>query len=316
MVERQRHRTAIMRKISWRARPGRCWLAIAPPFVWLTLFLLLPFLLVFKISFADLKFGIPPYTPLVEVKDQVLNIALSLRGYALLFTDSLYIATYLNSVKMAAVTTVCCMLIGYPMAYYIARSDASLRNVLLLGVILPFWTSLLLRVYAWVGILRNDGLLNNLLMWLGVIDTPLEIYRTDLAVYIGLVYAYLPFFILPLYANLVKLDNRLLEAAYDLGARPWRAFLSVTLPMSMPGVIAGAMLVFIPTVGEYVIPEMLGGANTLMMGRVMWNEFFNNADWPMAAAVTCVMIMLLLIPLVLFQYNQVRQIEGRRKGAR
>jgi putrescine transport system permease protein len=202
------------------------------------------------------------------------------------------------------------------MAYYIARSDASLRNVLLLGVILPFWTSLLLRVYAWVGILRNDGLLNNLLMWLGIIDAPLEIYRTDLAVYIGLVYAYLPFFILPLYANLVKLDHRLLEAAYDLGAKPWRAFLSVTLPMSMPGVIAGAMLVFIPTVGEYVIPEMLGGANTLMMGRVMWNEFFNNADWPMAAAVTCVMIMLLLIPLVLFQYNQVRQIEGRRKGER
>jgi putrescine transport system permease protein len=233
-----------------------------------------------------------------------------------LFTDSLYIATYLNSVKMAAITTVCCALIGYPMAYYIARSDASLRNVLLLGVILPFWTSLLLRVYAWVGILRNDGLLNNLLMWLGIIDAPLEIYRTDLAVYIGLVYAYLPFFILPLYANLVKLDHRLLEAAYDLGAKPWRAFLSVTLPMSMPGVIAGAMLVFIPTVGEYVIPEMLGGANTLMMGRVMWNEFFNNADWPMAAAVTCVMIMLLLIPLVLFQYNQVRQIEGRRKGER
>jgi putrescine transport system permease protein len=291
-----------MKKISWRARPGRRWLAIAPPFAWLTLFLLLPFLLVFKISFADLKFGIPPYTPLVEIKDQVLNIALSLRGYALLFTDSLYIATYLNSVKMAAITTVCCALIGYPMAYYIARSDASLRNVL--------------RVYAWVGILRNDGLLNNLLMWLGIIDAPLEIYRTDLAVYIGLVYAYLPFFILPLYANLVKLDHRLLEAAYDLGAKPWRAFLSVTLPMSMPGVIAGAMLVFIPTVGEYVIPEMLGGANTLMMGRVMWNEFFNNADWPMAAAVTCVMIMLLLIPLVLFQYNQVRQIEGRRKGER
>jgi len=180
---------------------------------------------------------------------------------------------------------------------------------------LPFWTSLLLRVYAWVGILRNDGLLNKLLMGLGIISSPLEIYRTDLAVYIGLVYAYLPFFILPLYANLVKMDLRLLEAAYDLGARPWQAFWRITVPLSRPGVIAGAMLVFIPSVGEYVIPEMLGGADTLMMGRVMWNEFFNNADWPMASAVTCVMVLLLLVPLALFQYNQVRQEEAAR-GAR
>src|SRR5690554_1085091 len=268
-----------------RRLPSARALAIIPPFLWLALVLLLPFLLVLKISFADLKFGIPPYTALTQLQDQTLTIALNLRGYALLFSDSLYIATYLNSVKMALVTTVWCILIGYPMAYYIARSHPSIRNVLLLAVILPFWTSLLLRVYAWVGILRNDGLLNKLLQSVGIISAPLEIYRTDLAVYIGLIYAYLPFFILPLYANLVKLDNRLLEAAYDLGARPWRAFLSVTLPQSMPGVIAGSILVFIPSVGEYVIPEMLGGANTLMMGRVMWTEFFNNADWPMAAAV-------------------------------
>lgn len=291
----------------------RFW-AIVPPFVWLTLFLLLPFLLVLKISFADLRFGIPPYTPLAELKDQALTLSLNLGGYIRLFTDSLYVSTYLSSVKMAAVTTVCCALIGYPMAYYIARSRPAVRNLLLLAVILPFWTSLLLRVYAWVGILRNDGLLNNALQWLGLISEPLEIYRTDLAVYIGLVYAYLPFFILPLYANLVKLDIRLLEAAYDLGARPWRAFISVTLPQTMPGVIAGAMLVFIPSVGEYVIPEMLGGANTLMMGRVMWMEFFNNADWPMAAAVTCVMVLLLLLPLVLFQYNQVKQLEIYKRG--
>lgn len=300
-----------------RGLPSRRVLTIAPPFVWLGLFLLLPFLLVLKISFAELKFGIPPYTPLASLKDEVLTLSLSLRGYALLFSDSLYIATYLNSVKMAAVTTVCCALIGYPMAYYIARSHPSVRNVLLLGVILPFWTSLLLRVYAWVGILRNDGLLNKFLQWTGLISAPLEIYRTDLAVYIGLIYAYLPFFILPLYANLVKMDTRLLEAAYDLGARPWRAFLRITLPLSMPGVIAGAMLVFIPSVGEYVIPEMLGGADTLMMGRVMWTEFFNNADWPMAAAVTCIMVMLLLVPLVIFQYGQVKQLEQqarRRNG--
>lgn len=295
---------------------NRRWLAIAPPYLWMALFLLLPFLLVLKISFVDLKFGIPPYTPLASLEEGALTLALNLRGYMLLFTDSLYVATYLSSVKMAAITTFWCIALGYPMAYYIARATPALRNVLLLAVILPFWTSLLLRVYAWVGILRNDGLLNNFLLWLGVIDAPLEIYRTDWAVYIGLVYAYLPFFILPLYATLVKLDMRLLEAAYDLGARPWRAFLSITLPMSMPGVIAGAMLVFIPSVGEYVIPEMLGGADTLMMGRVMWNEFFNNADWPMAAAVTCIMVLLLLVPLVLFQYNQAQQLQPNRKRGR
>jgi len=265
--------------------------------------------LVFKISLSDLRFGIPPYTPLITSEDEVIGLAVHLRGYALLFTDSLYISTYINSLKIAGITTLCCVLIGYPMAYYIARSKPSIRHLLLLAVILPFWTSLLLRVYAWVGILRNDGLLNNTLLWLGAIDAPLEIYRTDLAVYIGLVYAYLPFFILPLYANLVKLDLRLLDAAYDLGAKPWRAFLSVTLPMSLPGVIAGALLVFIPAVGEYVIPEMLGGADTLMMGRVMWNEFFTNADWPMASAVTVVMVLLLLIPLIVFQTSQQRRFE-------
>lgn len=297
-----------------RFLPTQRALAIVPPFLWLGLFLLLPFLLVLKISFADLRFGIPPYTALAEFKEQAITLSLHLDSYALLFSDRLYIATYLNSVWMALVTTAFCGLIGYPMAYYIARSRPAARNLLLLAVILPFWTSLLLRVYAWVGILRNDGLLNNLLMWLGLIDAPLEIYRTDLAVYIGLIYAYLPFFVLPLYATLVKMDLRLLEAAYDLGARPWRAFVSVTLPLSMPGVIAGAMLVFIPTVGEYVIPEMLGGADTLMMGRVMWTEFFNNTDWPMASAVTCVMVMFLLVPLVVFQRNQARQLD--RQGMR
>ncbi|MFA5488208.1 MAG: ABC transporter permease subunit [Candidimonas sp.] len=304
-----------MKPASWRRLlPTSRSLAILPPFAWMTLFLLIPFLLVLKISFADLEFGVPPYTPLVEIEEQTLSLVLNLRGYALLFTDNLYISTYLNSVKMALLTTLCCILIGYPMAYYIARSRPSVRNILLLAVILPFWTSLLLRVYAWVGILRNDGLLNSFLLWLGVIDAPLEIYRTDLAVYIGLVYAYLPFFILPLYANLVKLDDRLLQAAYDLGARPWRAFLHVTLPLSMPGVIAGAMLVFIPAVGEYVIPEMLGGANTLMMGRVMWTEFFGNADWPMAAAVTCIMVLLLIVPLMVFQYNQAKQFGLLKRG--
>ncbi|VFR29254.1 Putrescine transport system permease protein PotH (TC 3.A.1.11.2) [plant metagenome] len=296
--------------------PGSRALAIVPPYAWLALFLLVPFFLVLKISFAELEFGVPPYTPLYAFKDETITLALHLRGYAMLLADSLYVETYLNSLKMAAVTTLWCALIGYPIAYYIARSTPAVRNVLLLAVILPFWTSLLLRVYAWVGILRNDGLLNNFLMWLGLIDSPLEIYRTDLAVYIGMIYAYLPFFILPLYANLVKLDTRLLEAAYDLGARPWQAFLKVTLPLSRAGVIAGAMLVFIPCVGEYVIPEMLGGANTLMMGRLMWNEFFTNTDWPMAASITVVMVLLLLVPLAFFQKSQVRQMELQREGAR
>jgi len=304
----------MMKVLDWRRfiPSGRTWV-IALPFAWLCLFLFVPFLLVFKISFADLQFGIPPYTPLAEIKDESLSLTLHLRGYALLFSDNLYLATYLSSVKMAAITTLFCILIGYPMAYYIARSDPAIRNYMLLAVILPFWTSLLLRVYAWVGLLRNDGIINSFLLWLGVIDAPLEIYRTDLAVYIGLVYAYLPFFILPLYANLVKLDTRLLEAASDLGARPISAFFSVTLPLSLPGVMAGSMLVFIPTVGEYVIPEMLGGANTLMMGRIMWTEFFNNSDWPMAAAVTCVMVLLLIVPLVLFQYSQVRHLQSQKE---
>ncbi len=302
----------LMKLPRFRLMPSARALAIVPPYLWLVVFFLVPFLLVVKISFSGMQFGIPPYTPLAEIEEGVLRLTLQARGYIMLFTDNLYVATYLNSLKVAAITTLVCALIGYPIAYCIARSAPSVRNLLLLGVILPFWTSLLLRVYAWIGILRNDGLLNNALMWLGLIDAPLEIYRTDLAVYIGLVYAYLPFFILPLYAHLVKMDMRLLEAAYDLGARPWRAFLAVTLPLSRNGIVAGCMLVFIPTVGEYVIPEMLGGANTLMIGRVMWTEFFNNTDWPMAAAVTCVMVLLLLVPLALFQHSQVAELEARR----
>lgn len=305
-----------MRRFFSRDRlPSGSTLAIVPPFAWLVLFLLVPFLLVFKISFAELQFGIPPYTALTEFADEAVQLTLNLRGYILLFSDSLYFTTYLNSIKMAGITTLCCILLGYPMAYYIARSAPSIRNLLLLGVILPFWSSLLLRVYAWVGILRNDGLLNSLLGGLGIINSPLEIYRTDLAVYIAMVYAYLPFFILPLYATLVKMDLHLLEAAYDLGARPWQAFWQITVPLSRSGIVAGAMLVFIPSVGEYIIPEMLGGANTQMMGRLMWTEFFNNADWPMASAVTCVMVLLLIVPLALFQFNQIKQQHAER-GAR
>ncbi len=284
---------------------------VAGPFVWLLLFFLVPFILVVKISFADQQLGIPPYTELVSIADGVVHIALDISHYAFLFQDSLYFATYVNSVVVAAISTLLCLLIGYPMAYYIARSNPATRNILMMGVMLPFWTSFLIRVYAWIGILKNNGLLNNFLMSTGLIHSPIELYHTNTAVYIGMVYSYLPFLVMPLYAHLVKMDLTLLEAAYDLGAKPWRAFLEITLPLSKNGIIAGCLLVFIPAVGEYVIPELLGGANTLMIGRVMWNEFFDNADWPMASAVTCAMVLLLLVPMALFQHFQAKELEGR-----
>ncbi|NLP32595.1 Putrescine transport system permease protein PotH [Oligella ureolytica] len=297
--------TKLKKSFAWL--PTRERLSIVPPYAWLILTLLVPFLIVLKISFAESIFGQPPYSQLLEYKDGVLRIALYLESYITLFSDSLFVDAYLRSIRMAVVTTLFCILIGYPMAYFIAQANPKTRNLLLLGVILPFWTSLLLRVYAWAGILRNEGLLNSFLLWTGLIDSPIELYRTDTAVYIGLVYTYLPFFILPLYTNLLKHDRRLLDAAYDLGARPFKAFLTITLPLSISGVIAGSMLVFIPAVGEYVIPELLGGTNTYMIGRVMWDQYFTNSNWPMAAAIAVVMLMILLIPLVLFQINQAKQ---------
>ena len=281
---------------------------IGVPFIWLAVFFALPFVLVLKISFADQVMGIPPYTALTTVKDSAVQFALQLSHYAFLLQDDLYVATYLSSLKMAAVSTMCCLLIGYPMAYYIARSEPGTRNILMMAVMLPFWTSFLIRVYAWIGILKDDGLLNHALMALGVIHSPLRLYHSDIGVYIGMVYSYLPFMVMPLYAHLCKMDLTLLEAAYDLGAKPWVAFTQITLPLSKNGIIAGSLLVFIPAVGEYVIPELLGGADTLMIGRVMWDEFFNNMDWPMASAVTVAMVLLLLVPMALFQYYQVKEL--------
>lgn len=306
---------ALISLAAWPARRLRLTgstAVVAGPFIWLLLFFFVPFLLVVKISFAELQLGIPPYSELVAFKDGVVQISLNLAHYAFLFSDSLYFATYINSVVVAAVTTLLCLLLGYPMAYYIARANPAARNLLMMAVMLPFWTSFLIRVYAWVGILKNNGLLNNFLMTIGLIHTPIELYRTNIAVYIGMVYSYLPFLVMPLYAHLVKMDLTLLEAAYDLGAKPWRAFVQVTLPLSKNGIIAGCLLVFIPAVGEYVIPELLGGADTLMIGRVMWNEFFNNADWPMASAVTCAMVLLLLVPMAMFQHYQAKQLETHR----
>jgi putrescine transport system permease protein len=254
--------------------------------------------------------AMPPYAPLIEWRDGVIvGIKLYFANYHFLFTDKLYISAFLYSLKVAAVSTFFCLLIGYPMAYAIARSTAAWKNLLLMLIVLPFWTSFLLRVYAWIGLLKNNGVINNVLLALGVIHTPLTLMQTDFAVFVGIVYSYLPFMILPLYANLEKHDPTLLEAAADLGAQPWRAFLRVTLPLSVPGIVAGSLLVFIPAVGEYVIPSLLGRTDQLMIGRVLSDEFFANRDWPVASAVAVLMLLLLVLPIVLFQRVQGRELE-------
>ena len=278
---------------------------VSVPYLWLLLFFLVPFAIVLKISFSSAVIAMPPYEPLLHwASEKVVEIKLNLGNYMFLVQDDLYWKAYLNSIKVAAISTFFCLLLGYPIAYSIARSNPSTRNILMLMVVLPFWTSFLLRVYAWIGILKNNGLLNNLLMWLGVIDEPLVIMQTDIAVYIGIVYSYLPFMILPLYANLEKMDVTLLEAAADLGCRPWQAFYKITLPLSMPGIVAGCLLVFIPAVGEFVIPSLLGDPGMLMIGRVLWTEFFNNRDWPVSAAVAIALLLFLVIPIMYYQRAQ------------
>jgi putrescine transport system permease protein len=283
------------------------------PYLWLLLFFVVPFVIVLKISFADLALAIPPYTPLAQWDDKnELAIRLNFNNYAFLFTNELYFKALLNSLKVAFVSTLICLIIGYPMAYGIARAKPSTRNLLLLLVILPFWTSLLLRVYAWIGLLKANGVINNVLMSLGVIHEPLAMLYTPFAMYVGIVYSYLPFLILPLYANLEKMDWQLLEAAEDLGCRPWQAFYKITLPLSRNGILAGSMLVFIPAVGEFVIPALLGGPNALMIGRILWDEFFSNRAWPVASAVA-ILLLLLLVPFMMwYQSIQARESAGAR----
>jgi len=282
-------------------------LVIAVPCVWLLLFFLVPFLIVLKISFAHTRLGVPPYTPLWEWTSQhTLHLSVTAANYLFLARESLYLEAFLSSIKVAFISTCCCLLVAYPMAYGIARSSARWRNVMLLLVVLPFWTSFLVRVYAWIGLLRNNGLINNALMGLGVIHEPLVMMQTDFAMYIGIIYSYLPFMILPLYSNLEKHDLTLLEAAVNLGATPFKAFLQITLPLSLPGIVAGSMLVFIPAVGEFVIPRLLGGNETLMIGRVLWDEFFNNRNWPEASAVAMALLLVLVLPIMIFQRYQAR----------
>lgn len=297
---------ALMKRMGLTGRTA----VIAVPYLWLLLFFLIPFIFVLKISLAEALIARPPYSPLIEwTEETYLTIRINVASFMFLLEDDLYWKAYLNSIKIAFISTVFCLLIGYPMAYAMAKAAPSARNVLLMLVILPFWTSFLLRVYAWIGILKNNGLINNILMGMGLIDEPIVMMQTDFAVYVGIVYSYLPFMILPLYANLERLDNTLLEAASDLGCPPSKAFLAITLPLSLPGIVAGCLLVFIPAVGEFVIPALLGGPDTLMIGRVLWDEFFSNRDWPVASAVAIAVLLLLVVPMMLFQRFQAKGAE-------
>ena len=273
---------------------------------WYVIFFMIPFFLVLKISLSRLSDMIPPYAPMFTFDGMRLAITLTFENFSQLLSDPIFVLSYLGSLQTAAITTIFCILLGYPLAYAVAAARPSARPSLLLLMTIPFWTSFLIRIYAWIGILKDNGLLNNFLIWIGVIHEPLNILNTQTAVYIGMVYAYLPFMVLPLYATLEKLDVSLLEAAMDLGARPLRAFWAVTLPLSLPGIVAGSLLVFIPAVGEFIIPTLLGGADTLTISTQLWSEFFANRDWPMASAVTVVMVALLVVPLMLLQRAQGR----------
>ncbi len=294
----------------WLKKHGK-WLIILPPLLYLFVFFLIPFAYAFRISLADTALHVPPYSDILSVtRDSHINLRLNLGNFKYLFADRVYGLAYLYSLKTAFFSTLICLAIGYPMAYAIARSSKSAQSILLLIIILPFWTSFLLRVYALEGIIRETGLLNSSLLWLGLIHEPLQIMRTTTAVYLGIIYSYLPFMVLPLFATLEKLDRSLLEAAADLGSPPWRAFIDVTLPLSMPGVIAGSMLVFIPAIGEFVIPTLLGGPDNLMIGRVLWDEFFGNRDWPVASAVAIAFLVLLVGPIAVYQHYSTKQIEA------
>jgi len=292
----------------------RRFILIAVPYLWLLALFLVPFLIVLKISLSDIALSIPPYTPQLDLSagwDGIKSFLseLDFENFAFLTQDPLYWKAYVSSLQIAAISTVLTLMVGYPIAYGMAQAPDEWRPTLLLLVILPFWTSFLIRVYSWIGILSNEGFLNQFLLWTGIISTPLTILNTNTAVYIGIVYTYLPFMILPIYSALEKMDGSLLEAAEDLGCSRLSAFWLVTVPLSKAGIIAGCFLVFIPALGEFVIPSLLGGSDTLMIGKVLWEEFFSNRDWPVASAVAVILLLILVIPIVLFQRNEQKQRE-------
>jgi putrescine transport system permease protein len=297
-------------------RTAAQWLALVAPYLWLVAFFLVPFAIVFKISLSQTAIAQPPYVPVLDVAAGWRGVrdffaGLSLANYVTLAGDDLYVLSYLKSLKIAAVSTVILVFAGYPIAYAMTRAPSRARMLLVTLVVLPFWTSFLIRVYAWINILARDGLLNGVLIRLGIVNEPVTWLATDTAVYIGIVYSYLPFMILPLYASLEKLDESLLEAAADLGCPRWKAFFLVTVPLSRAGLVAGALLCFIPIVGEFVIPDLLGGSETPMIGQTLWTEFFANRDWPVASAVAVVLVTLLLVPIAFYQHSQMRDFEER-----
>jgi putrescine transport system permease protein len=291
---------------------------IGVPYMWLLVFFALPFLILLRISVTDMGGGVDPFVSLAQMQDGVWTLKLKLANYVSIVWDdqrpgeaTIYMQAYATSIRYAALTTLFCLMIGYPFAYFIARSPERFRATLLMMVMLPFWTSFLLRVYAWKGILADNGVINRLFMFVGLTDAPIQMLYTDVSMLIGMTYVYLPFMVLPLYATLVKMDDRLLEAAYDLGARPLKAFWLVTVPLSKAGIVAGSMLVFIPSVGEFVIPSLLGGAENLMIGRVVWDEMFSSNNWPRASALAAIMILLILVPLaVYYHYSGEREAQA------
>lgn len=309
MSEQQETPTGGLLNEAWRKR-----LLIGVPYFWLLLFFLAPFLIVLKMALSDAAISIPPYTPQLDLTGGWSAITgffsqLDFENFNWLIDDALYFNSYVSSLKIASISTLLALAIGFPMAYGMAKAPDKWRSLLLMLVILPFWTSFLIRVYAWIGILKTEGLMNQFLMWTGIINEPLVVMNTNTAVYIGIVYSYLPFMILPIYSTLEKMDESLLEAAVDLGCSKIKAFWLITVPLALPGIIAGCFLVFIPAVGEFVIPDLLGGTETLMIGKTLWNEFFSNRDWPVASAVAIILLLILVIPIVIFQKMLERQQE-------
>jgi len=289
------------------------WLVISIPYLWLALFFLFPFLIIFKISFSELQVGIPPFQNIVEwTPDLLLKIRLHFESYWTVFTDNFYIHAVFSSLRIALFSTVGCLIIGYMIAYSISRVKTSWRMPLLLMIALPFWTSFLIRVYAWMAMLSSKGLVNSILLKLHIISSPLQLLDNDAAVCLGIIYCYLPFMVFPIYASLIKINDDFIEAAHDLGCPPWRAFWSITVPLSKQGIIAGIILVFLPSIGEFVIPEILGGPETVTIGRVLWWEFFNNRNWPLASAVAVLMVLLFVVPIMILRN---RQLDATEKAA-
>ncbi|MGJ3264807.1 MAG: ABC transporter permease subunit [Salinarimonas sp.] len=309
--------TSTPRREEQRRRGWGRRVVLGAPYLWLAAFFALPVLIVLKIALSYPELAQPPYAPTLDISAGWGGLVdflgdLSFDNFLFIGSDDLYVAALLSSLRIAATSTLMLLLVGYPIAYAMARAPAGLRGLLVAAVILPFWTSFLIRVYAWIGILRPEGLLNGLLTSVGVIDAPLTILNTEIAVHIGIVYTYLPFMVLPLYATLERMDDALIEAAQDLGSTPLKAFWTITVPLSWPGVVAGSLLCFIPAVGEFVIPDLLGGSDTLMIGRILWSEFFSNRDWPLASAVALVMLVVLVVPIVLFREAEARRLEEGR----